>query len=124
METMRHNGWMWYDVMHDLEKAGLEGVIINPLTVDPSGFCAGEIGGERFCLSWGKDMFLMVSMLKDNGVFERVRNAFSKVVEYNPFCRYQEESGLITYEWDKRDPDGRYAELEREEKINLERIEN
>ncbi len=49
-------------------------------------------------------------------------DGFSKVVEYKPFCKYflipsngSKAPPLPTYEWDKTNPDSRYAELSSKE---------
>ena len=50
-------------------------------------------------------------------------DAFAKVVEYKPFARYREPTtGLVTVEWDKKDPEGEYQTLEQERKLELTRL--
>ncbi len=49
-------------------------------------------------------------------------DAFAEVVEYKPFARYKEPTGMVTTEWDKVNPDGRYRELQAESKPELTRL--
>ncbi len=109
--TVHHGSsqWNWSDVWHDLEtQGGLKEIIIDPLTMSANG-CAGSFQKNPFYLTWIKDVFMLLSMK----VFsQQLVDAFSAVVEYQPFCRYTEENDLITVEWDKKDPAKRFKELE------------
>jgi len=115
--------WLWYDVMHDLNKAlygreitakDVKGVTIDPLSVSEHG-CGGNLEGNKFYMTWVKDKFLLVSMQKYS---TELVAAFSKVVGYEPFCKYVSEvSGLLTVEWDKMDPKGRYEVLKKDSKV-------
>jgi hypothetical protein len=109
-ETIREGKWHWYDVANDLEvQGGLAGVVVDPLATSPHG-CGGYTTlGTRFYFTWVKGTFLMLSMSQEEPALV---GAFSCVVEYLPFCRYT--SGLLTYEWDKVDPEGRFAELQKD----------
>jgi hypothetical protein len=103
--------WHWYNVASDLNKAlGDESVSVDPFTVGPHG-CGGTYNeGNKWFITWVKDTFLLVSMQQYE---QRLVDAFSKVVEYKPFCKYVEpDSKLITVEWDKKDPKGRFVELQ------------
>lgn len=113
--------WHWYSVMEDLKvQGGLEGVIINPLTVDANG-CGGETKkGTRFFLTWMKNLFLLVSVSQEE---PELIEAFAKVVEYRPFCRYLDEHGMLTFEWDKSDPNGHFANLQKGKVTKLQRIQ-
>ena len=65
-------------------------------------------------------MFLLLSVTQDE---TELVDAFAAVVGYKPFCRYtSRESGLLTYEWDKTDPEGRFAALQQAGETNLERL--
>jgi len=116
-ETIRtgcggQKGWLWADIMGDLRRqGGLAGVVIDPLSVQP-GSCGGETKkGTKFFISWAHNKYLFLTMTgEDLDLVE----AFAKVLEYRPYCRYSDEHGLVTFEWDKEDPDGHFAELEKE----------
>jgi len=113
--------WHWYNISRDLEEqGGLQGVTIDPLSVQGCS-CEGETKkGTRFVISWAPDMFLLLSVTQDE---KELVDAFAAVVGYRPFCRYvSRESSLLTYEWDKQDPAGRFAELKRAGETNLERV--
>jgi hypothetical protein len=114
-ETIRFARWHWYDVMSDLEEqGGLAGVIINPSLMDAHG-CGGETEkGTKFYITWQLDMFLLVSMDKEE---QALIEAFAKVVGYRPFCHYINRYGLFTVEWDKKDPEGRFAEILKKEGV-------
>ena len=110
--------WHWYNVQHDLVRGGLEEdkLMIDPMAMTRHG-CGGKYDGNAFYFSWVKDKFLLVTSQEYN---QKLTDAFSKVVEYQPFAKYTEsDSGLITTEWDKIDPEGRYQSLQEEGKINL-----
>jgi hypothetical protein len=112
--------WTWFNVMEDLKVQGhLEGVSINPLSVSPEG-CGGEYQGNKFYITWIKDIFLLLTMQEHSDALVK---GFAKVVEYEPFCQYTEEDGLITVEWDKIDPVGRFVTLQAEGKRDLKKIE-
>lgn len=112
--------WLWANVMADLRDQGhVDGVFINPLSVTPDG-CGGEYQGNKFYITWMKDTFLLLSM-KDYS--DDLVRGFARVLEYEPFCRYTEENGLPTVEWDKINPNGRFKELETQGKRDLTRIE-
>lgn len=109
--------WLWYDIMSDLRQQGkLDGVTINPLTVTAHG-CGGEYQGNHFVLTWVHNHFLLITM---SYYSQPLVDAFAKVVEYQPFCRYEEEGGLITVEWDKDDPTGRLEKLKKVGKKGLQ----
>jgi len=59
---------------------------------------------------------------EDDEDTKNLMNAFSKVVEYQPFCKYNLNLGgknisLPTYEWDKIDSEGRFEELKKKKNI-------
>lgn len=113
-------GWNWTDVMHDLKEQGGVEVVIDPLSVTENG-CGGYLDGKFFYITWAKDKFLVLTMIEFS---QPLVDAFSTVIEYQPFCRYNERD-LPTVEWDKMDPDGRFAELTQQPAIqNLVRIES
>ena len=107
-ETRSGNGkWLWHAISNDLDKqGGLKGVIIDPTTVRPNK-CKGTSGDVHFHISWLHDHFLLLTM---SDFSPELVNAFAKVLEYEPFCKYM-ESGVWTVEWDKIDPTERYDEL-------------
>ena len=114
--------WYWYNVQKDLvEQGGLEDkeVMIDPLSVNAHG-CGGAHKGNPFNITWVPDIFLLVTSKEYD---QALVDAFAKVVEYQPFARYQEPtSGLITTEWDKVDPSGRYQALQKEGKLELTKL--
>ena len=117
----KHAKWHWYNVMEDLKvQGGLDGVVINPLTVNAHG-CGGETkNGTRFYITWVHNDFLLISMSQEE---QELVDAFAKIVEYRPFCRYVNESGLLTFEWDKNDPKGRFLELQSTKETDLQAIQ-
>jgi hypothetical protein len=111
--------WTWLNVMADLKNQGhVDGAIINPLSVEPNS-CGGEHKGNQFYITWIKDTFLLLSMQNHS---DELVKGFARVVDYEPFCRYTEDNGLITVEWDKINPEGRFKELATEGKKDLSRI--
>jgi hypothetical protein len=123
METLQSNGLWHVTLVEDdlVEQAGLN--------------------REDFEQDWGhfnyKDRpvlvshefnnHLVVSMVgqEDNDLISLI-NAFSIVVGYRPFCKYNTIQNtkdgkvvLPTYEWDKIDPIGRFNELKRKRKKDL-----
>ncbi|OGV94828.1 hypothetical protein A3A66_02425 [Microgenomates group bacterium RIFCSPLOWO2_01_FULL_46_13] len=113
--------WHWFNVMSDLEKqGGLAEVVIDPLSMNAHG-CGGQTKeGTKFYITWVPDMFLLVSMSQEE---QALVESFAKVVEFRPFCRYINEHGLLTVEWDKKDPEGRFAELQGNGEKELQRIQ-
>jgi hypothetical protein len=120
-ETLLEGKWHWYSVSSDLEKqGGLKGVTINPLSVHAYGCAGATQKGTVFNITWISDMFLLISMTQEE---QELIDAFAKVVEYRPFCSYtSKENDLLTFEWDKKDPEGRYKKLEEEGELNLKRV--
>ena len=121
-ETIKEGKWHWFNVMKDLDQlGGLAGVVVDPLTMTDHG-CGGQTKeGTKFYITWIPETFLLLSMTKDE---QALIDAFAKVVEYRPFCRYVEkDNGLLTVEWDKKDPDGRFVDLQSKDKKDIKRIE-
>jgi hypothetical protein len=120
METIQNGKWHWYNVMGDLEKQGGVKAIIEPTSVSDYG-CAGKTEkGTVFTITWVHNKFLLLSMSQEE---PKLVEAFSTVVGYDPFCRYvSKKSGLRTYEWDKINPEGRFASLQDEKEPNLEKV--
>lgn len=109
--------WHWYSVMSDLEGAGVK-VTIDPLSIRDY-FGAGRSERGDFTYTWVKDTLLMLSMKED---YPLLVEGFAKVVGYRPFCKYVSKvSGMLTYEWDKADPERRFAELQLEGELQLKR---
>ncbi len=100
--------WRWSDVMEDLKvQGGLPGVFIDPLSVNAHG-CGGEYAGNLFYFTWVQGKFLLLTM---QVLSQPLVDAFEKVVEYQPFCRYSRGDGSVTVEWDKENPSERLIEL-------------
>jgi len=85
-------------------------------------FGKGYIEGVAFCASYIPKKMLMVSMLKESSLLERLVIAFSKAIDCSPFCKYTDLGGMKTYEWAKNDSDERYAKLVTEGKKDLVRL--
>ena len=116
-ETIRNGKWLWYDMRADLERAGAESVTVDPLSVEPN-FSAGSYKGNPWTLSWLKDALSMLSFPEYDEDGRRLTDAFAKVFESQPFCRYRSlQSGLATVEWDKYNPEGRYTALEKDSTV-------
>lgn len=94
--------------MADLREQGGIRVVIDPFSVNAYS-CGGDFGEIRFAVTWVHGVFMLLTM---SAYSQELVDAFAKVLEYEPFCRYTDENGLSTVEWDKRNPDGRYIELE------------
>jgi len=122
-ETIRSNceGWHWEDVTSDLKKVGISNVKMHSQIVDPFGM--GYTDGEPFTISWKRNELLMITMRQDNATLTRLVDAFSKIVEYKPFCKYTDFGGMKTYEWAKEDAKERYIEISEDiSKRNLVRL--
>jgi len=119
-ETIKDGKWHWYSVMHDLaEQGGLVGVVVDPLTVSPYGCSGVTKAGTKFYITWITNTFLLISLSQEEPA---LIEAFARVVEYRPFCRYVSENNLITFEWDKEDPEGRFMQLSNEDITILQRV--
>ncbi len=100
--------WMWYNIMSDLEVQGdLPGVVIYPLYTGPHS-CSGILGNNRLFISWFHNQGLVVSMHEYS---QPLVDAFSAVVGYEPFCRYETPGDITTVEWDKIDPEERFSQM-------------
>ncbi len=114
--------WSSANIERDLRKAGLEDILILGTHSDSVGHL-GKYKGEKYNVSWINDAMLMVTMKKDGPLLERLANAYSKVIEYSPLCKYTEElGGMKTYEWAKNDSEERYRSLVEEGKQDLVRL--
>ena len=117
METIVNGVWSWHQMPEDLrQQAGYEGININPLSVRPASCTGSTVEGNRFMITWRPALLMMLSLLRDE---QALIDAFATVVEYRPFCKYRHRTTeqLITYEWDKKDPEGRLAELQQDADI-------
>lgn len=117
-----HHGasqWNWASVVDDLKRqGGLKDIFIDPLSMDAHS-CGGTFKKKRFCITWIKDTFLLLSMEEFS---QELVDAFATVVEYQPFCQYTEPNGLVTVEWDKNDPESRFRDLEQKGYPDLQRL--
>ncbi|MFH1710716.1 MAG: hypothetical protein ABH840_00220 [Nanoarchaeota archaeon] len=115
--------WHWNNVQKDLvEQGGLEDkeVMIDPSSVHAHG-CKGEYRGNQFHITWVANVLLLLTSKEYN---QTLVDAFSKVVDYKPFVRYQEPSGEITTEWDNLNPKKRYDEIWHEGKRDITLLED
>lgn len=119
--------WHWFSIMADLrDQGGLESVVIDPMSVRANHCCGKTFAGTRFLVTWFRDEanhFFMLTMSQEESALV---DAFAKVLEYRPFCKYtsQTEGGVaITYEWDKKDPEGRFVAIQKDaRKENVQRL--
>jgi len=112
-ETIVEGMWRWQDVLYDLVEQGelkKDDIKTDPFSVR-SHSCGGTYKGKIFWLSWVHDELLLLSMKNDDNDLKQLAEGFVKIVDYNPFCKYISTNGLATYEWDKKNPKGRYQEL-------------
>lgn len=115
--------WIPQNVYQDLLTQG--GLATNDLIIAPGisgglrNHCSGLYKGDRFFMAWAHDAFLWVSSQEYN---QELIDAFAEVVGYKPVARYKESDGKVTTLWDKKDPDGRYKQLEEEGKPELTRL--
>ena len=127
VETIQSNGlWHLSLAYRDLiEQGGL-----NEKDLESELICL-KYKSRRMVISHTFNQHLVVSIEgKADKDLENLMDAFSKVVEYNPFCKYNlhynsmesSTKSLITYEWDKVDLDSRFKELSEKNNItNLSR---
>lgn len=104
--------WYWYNIKKNLEEqGGLDGVIISPVITD--GHCGEGVTkeGVRFDFLWFNDAYMIVAMNQED---QNIIEAFAKVVEYRPFCRYIQENGYFAFAWIKNNPDDVYALLQQQ----------
>lgn len=113
--------WHWYSVLDDLvRQGGLVKEEVQWSFSDPGIFLYKR---KPLIMTWAKDQYLLVTMERDDEDFARVVNAFTRVVEYGPFCKYVDpENNMPTYEWDKINPEERFRALQKE-KRDLVKIE-
>ena len=83
----------------------------------------GRIEGELFCVTYVEDTFLLASIKNDGHLLERLVAACSRIIQYEPFCKYTDLGGMKTYEWDKNNSNERYKELNQEGKNDLVRLD-
>jgi hypothetical protein len=105
--------WPVSNVTRDLiEQGGLEK---RGLKLENNGFDSylavhkGSYEGHSFVMRWVKDSFLVVITKEDNPL---LLEGFSKVIGQKPFLRYvHPEDGMLTFEWDMKNPEKRYLQL-------------
>lgn len=126
VETIQGNGlWHVYLSQKDLiEQAGLNEEDFE------TDFTHFRYRSRRVIISHIYNKHLVVSMEgKEDDDLKNLMDSFSKVVEYQPFCKYtlllEDESNTLlpTYEWDKVDSNSRYKELQKKNTVeNLVKI--
>lgn len=116
-ETIVNGKWHWYQLPEDLkQQAGYEDIYIEPLSVRPASCVGGTAKGNKFTITWRHEHLMMISLLEDEPA---LIEAFAKVVEYKPFCKYRYRSnGLATYEWAKNDPEDRFEALQKDDDVD------
>lgn len=118
-ETVGSDGWALVWAQNDLVKQG--GLNEKDFEYVITHF---KYKGRRVIISHIYNQHLVVSVEgKEDADFTQLMGAFSKVVEYEPFCKYnlhfkeKKVPILPTYEWEKFDVDGRLDELSKKSSI-------
>ncbi len=121
-ETLQPNG-LWHVVLAEKDLVQQAGLRHEDFEQDWGHF---KYKGRRVFISidQGKDLVVSTEGQEDAALIE-LMDGFSKVVEYKPFCKYtlrpEAESKappLLTYEWDKIDPNGRFEELSQKPSVS------
>lgn len=121
METLQPSG-LWHVVLAEENLVTQAGLKHEDFEQD-FGFFRYKGRIVIISLDPGKDLVVSMEGQEDTTMTELMAG-FSKVVEYEPFCKYvlQPEEGskappLLTYEWDKVDPKGRFKALSQKENV-------
>jgi hypothetical protein len=113
VETLQNNG-LWHVTLAEddlVKKAGLDRKDFE------QDFGFFKYKGRIVVISHIHNEHLVVSMEgSEDADLNKLMDAFSTVVEYEPFCKYRllpegKAPILPTYEWDKVNPEERYKEL-------------
>lgn len=120
-ETIQRNG-LWHVTLAEKDLVEQAGLNRDDFEQDFGFF---KYKGRAVIVSHTYNQHLVVSMEgQEDSDLKRLIDAFSAVVEYKPFCKYNilpsegsKTPILPTYEWDKVDPNRRYEELSK--KTNL-----
>ncbi len=115
-ETLQERSGLWHVMI--VEKDLVEQAGLNPGDFEQTlGFFRYKKRGVVISHTYGQHLVVSMEGAEDEDL-KRLMESFSKVVEYKPFCKYnlllQKESKskiVLTYEWDKLGPDGRFEEL-------------
>jgi hypothetical protein len=121
-ETLNGELWYWRDVICDLEtQGGIGGVNIDKMSASRHFFAGRTKKNTWFHVLWEKNVSVVISVSHEEPA---LINAFGKVFEYLPFCRYISENGLLTFEWSKdaADAEKRFAELQEMGAMELQRV--
>ncbi len=120
-ETLQNNG-LWHLLLVERDLVSQGGLNERDFEQDFGFF---KYNGKPVFVSHVADKELVVSREGSlDSDFERLVNAFSKVVGYKPFCKYDLSVGegdfyLSTYEWDKVNPEAKLEELRRRKDVSL-----
>lgn len=111
-ETIRNLGngpkWHWQDMEKDLrEQGGLASVQMSDTSGSP--LYRGHLGHIGFTVSWQKDNYLSLCM---DRLSQSLVDAFTAVLGYSPFCRYQKDD-LVIVDWLAHPSPGFFELLER-----------
>ncbi len=127
VETLQRNG-LWHRdliIMDLIKQANFKEADFKP-EFGPGFSYKGRIAVISHI--YNKELVVSIGGDEDNDLRE-IMEGFSKIVEYKPFCKYvlnldgHLDKPLVTYEWDKFNPNGRYFELDRKTNVfNLMRI--
>jgi len=118
-ETVVNLTWYSHNMESDLEhQGGLDNVVIDKSNVDEGSY-VGRYDGNRFYVRWAYKASLILSMKQFS---QKLVDAFSKVLGYKPFCRYNCDGSVIV-EWDKIYPAAAFESLREEKGItNIVRL--
>jgi hypothetical protein len=125
VETIQRNG-LWHTTL--VERDLVEQAKLNQEDFEQD-FGFFRYKGRPVIVSHIFGEHLVVSMEgREDSDLIQLMDSFSKIVEYNPFCKYDlifsgNKPALPTYEWDRIDNNSRYQELSQKENIlNLTRL--
>ena len=118
-ETIQNNG-LWHITLAEEDLVTQAGLNLDDFEQDFGFF---RYKKRPVIISHTFNQHLVVSMEgAEDSDMRNLMEGFSKVVGYQPFCKYMlnpsngsKSPPLRTYEWDKVDPDSRYEELSKKE---------
>ena len=121
-ETLQISG-KWHILLAELDLVQQAGLNQADFEQDMGFF---KYKSRAVILSHTYEQHLVVSMEgREDADLHQLMDSFSKVVGYKPFCKYnlllpevKRTSTLLTYEWDKVDPQARFNELNSRQDIS------
>ena len=106
----------FYEIIERMKTVSKEiGAIFLDVSSITSYRCNGHTqGGTEFDINWAPHFLILKMSWEDLALVE----SFGREMGYKPFCRYvniRDEPWV--FEWDKNNPEKRFAELESEDEI-------